>query len=98
MVRHHTPNVDQARRVVVFVKTAAGGEICSLLLQFSRAVECSVTNAEIVATEMQRLRQEMDVAKATKKDQRVVSRARVCTGEEELKIMREREAGKGKKE
>ena len=86
----------QTHRAMTFVKTATEGEICNLLLRFSHAVEYNITSTEIATTEMQRLRQEMKVAKATnlKKDQRVVSRARVCTGSEGLRKIRNVEAGK----
>ena len=79
----------QTNRALTFVKTATEGEICNLILKFSHAVEYGLTATEVAEADMQRLRAQMKVAKSVKKDNRVVSKARVLTAGNALHVMDE---------
>ena len=82
----------QTNRALTFIKTATPGQLCKLILRFSHAVEYGLTTAEIAVTDMQRLRKEIKEIKPGQRDQRVVSKARVVTGEEVVEEMQRMDA------
>ena len=79
-----------------FVKTATPGEVCDLVHKFnSREVYLS-TKVQILEHELVRQKKELAQAQ-TKKDRRVLSKARVLTGREALDSMEAADAKKASK-
>ena len=69
-----------------FVKTATPGEICDLVHTFNSREVYLQTKVQILEHELVRQKKELAQAQ-TKKDRRVLSKARVLTGQEALDLM-----------
>lgn len=87
-------------RTLEFVKTACPGELSDLVVKYHNAIEFHESVATLAQNDNDRLRQQLKVAKHTKKDQRAVAKgqARVITGEMVMAEMREMDAKVAAKE
>jgi hypothetical protein len=65
-----------------WIKTATYGELCEHVLRLNNEIVSHKVTNEILTNQMQHLRDQTKLAKDTKKDKRVISKARVITGAE----------------
>ena len=80
----------QTNRALEFARTGTPGQICDVFLQISHSAEYHITETQIITHQMDRLREEVKI-KPSKRDNRVLSKERVLTGDQMLEKMKERD-------